>query len=606
MPPNDVVSKTSSSSRPNSDPPLNTLSTDRPVLKTPSLSVTQAPEGSPVNSAEPYRDPRSISPILVDEIQTVKTLRKQRSIQMSPLSRKEFKVFPKIEDLSNSNSDKLKLFCKKVDHCSIVVDFCNEATSIELKNAKRNALEQIIDYLGKYHIPKNEALYRQIIKMISSNIFRNISSQSGINGEPFDPEEDDPYLEPSWPHLELVYVFFLRFLESDSFDEYIARKFINQKFILQLLVLFNTEDPRERETLKTILHRIYGKILLLRSFIRKSINDIFLQFVYENEPFNGITQLLEIMGSIINGFTVPLKEEHKVFLCNVLLPLHKARPISTYHPQLAYCTVQFIEKDPTLSEPIVMSLLRYWPKTNSPKEVMFLSEVEEILDVIGVSEFQKVHIPLFQKVSQCVFSPHFQVAERALSFWRNDHVIHLIYSSLDTIMHVVLNEVYKACKSHWNQSVHQNAYAVFRFFMLSDDQLFDSCIENLRVSHIQNLSNAASRKLAWLNIQRSVALNHPDQKYTTPPALSNIGNSGADSSVIDRLDMIIDNILQENASPNDYSNHSPNLSNQNISSNSSQSVPFYDSYQDISFSFPINSKPSLTQADMPPRFYDSS
>ena len=34
--------------------------------------------------------------------------------------------------------------------------------------------------------------------------------------------------------------------------------------MLKLLDLFDSEDPRERDYLKTILHRIYGKIMALR------------------------------------------------------------------------------------------------------------------------------------------------------------------------------------------------------------------------------------------------------------------------------------------------------------------------------------------------------
>lgn len=113
--------------------------------------------------------------------------------------------------------------------------------------------------------------------------------------------------------------------------------------------------------------------------------------------------------SIINGFALPLKEEHKVFLLKVLLPLHKAKSLSVYHPQLAYCVVQFLEKDPSLTEPVIRSLLKFWPKTHSPKEVMFLNELEEILDVIEPAEFQKVMDPLFRQLAKCVSSPHFQV-----------------------------------------------------------------------------------------------------------------------------------------------------------------------------------------------------
>ena len=81
--------------------------------------------------------------------------------------------------------------------------------------------------------------------------------------------------------------------------------------------MFDSEDPRERDFLKTTLHRIYGKFLGLRAYIRKQINNIFYNFIYETERHNGVAELLEILGSIINGFALPLKEEHKIFLLKV-------------------------------------------------------------------------------------------------------------------------------------------------------------------------------------------------------------------------------------------------------------------------------------------------
>ena len=91
-----------------------------------------------------------------------------------------------------------------------------------------------------------------------------------------------------------------------------------------------------------------------------------------------MADLLEILGSIIHGFEIPLKEEHKTFLLKVLLPLHKVHSLSEYHPELAYCVVTFLEKDSSLTEPVIMFLLRYWPKVHTKKEVMFLNELEEI------------------------------------------------------------------------------------------------------------------------------------------------------------------------------------------------------------------------------------
>ena len=93
------------------------------------------------------------------------------------------------------------------------------------------------------------------------------------------------------------------------------------------------------------------------------------RFIYETEHFNGVGELLEILGSIINGFALPLKLEHKQFLCKVLIPLHKVRCLSLYHAQLAYCVVQFLEKDANLTEQVIKGLLKFWPKTCSQKEV---------------------------------------------------------------------------------------------------------------------------------------------------------------------------------------------------------------------------------------------
>lgn len=97
-----------------------------------------------------------------------------------------------------------------------------------------------------------------------------------------------------------------------------------------------------------------------------------------------------------------------------MIPLHKVKCLSLYHAQLAYCVVQFLEKDASLTEPVVRGLLKFWPKTCSQKEVMFLGEIEEILDVIEPPQFVRIQEQLFRQIAKCVSSPHFQV--RVITF----------------------------------------------------------------------------------------------------------------------------------------------------------------------------------------------
>lgn len=39
--------------------------------------------------------------------------------------------------------------------------------------------------------------------------------------------------------------------------------------------------------------------------------------------------------SIINGFALPLKTEHKQFLVRVLIPLHSVKSLSVFHAQVS-------------------------------------------------------------------------------------------------------------------------------------------------------------------------------------------------------------------------------------------------------------------------------
>lgn len=77
----------------------------------------------------------------------------------------------------------------------------------------------------------------------------------------------------------------------------------------QLLDLFDSEDPRERDFLKTTLHRIYGKFLGLRAYIRKHINNIFYRCVADGStlvPFGLFFSFLRANGFVLYYFFISL------------------------------------------------------------------------------------------------------------------------------------------------------------------------------------------------------------------------------------------------------------------------------------------------------------
>jgi len=436
----------------------------------------------------------------------VKNIRRPSSSRFNITQNRELTPLPPLAEASVAERE--ELFIQKIRQCTVLFDFSRDVLSdLKWKEVKRDALQEMVEYVNSTTGVLTEAVYPEVVRMFAVNLFRALPPTN--NPSEFDPEEDEPTLEAAWPHLQLVYEFFFRCLESEDFQPSTAKRFIDHRFVSNLLELFDSEDPRERDFLKTTLHRIYGKFLGLRAFIRKQINNIFYSFIYETERHNGVAELLEILGSIINGFALPLKAEHKTFLLKVLLPLHKVRSLSVYHPQLAYCVVQFLEKDPSLTQPVIMSLLRYWPKVHSPKEVMFLNELEEILDVIEPAEFQKVMVPLFQQLTKCVSSPHFQVAERALYYWNNEYIMSLITDNAATILPIMFPALYKNSKNHWNKTIHGLIYNALKLFMDMNQKLFDDCTVKYRAEMNKEKEKEKERVDAWRRVEDKAKAN-PD------------------------------------------------------------------------------------------------
>jgi len=308
-------------------------------------------------------------------------------------------------------------------------------------------------------------------------------------------------LERAWPHLQIVYEFFLRFVVSNDVDPKIAKRFVDQNFVLKLLELFDSEDPRERDYLKTILHRIYGKFMALRSFIRRAIQNAFFKVIYECESHNGVGELLEILGSIINGFALPLKDEHKDFLIKALIPLHKVKCLPSFHQQLSYCMAQYGEKDPRLAYNIVSSLLKFWPVSITSKQVLFLNELEETLELTQPEEFHRMQDALFRRIALCITCPHFQVAERTLFLWNNDYIVKLINQNRQALFPIVIGALYVNSKQHWNSAVHGLTFNVLKLLMEADPQLFDECSAKHRTEAEVEEQSAALRLKKWSQLQ---------------------------------------------------------------------------------------------------------
>uniref|UniRef100_M4BF58 Uncharacterized protein n=1 Tax=Hyaloperonospora arabidopsidis (strain Emoy2) TaxID=559515 RepID=M4BF58_HYAAE len=161
---------------------------------------------------------------------------------------------PALEDVPPN--ERMRLFRQKLKLCCVLYDFTDMRKHVREKEVKRNALLQIVEYISASKVAWDPSVVAELLECVGVNIFRHLgrslnASTINANGNvEVAPEDDEPMLEPSWPHMQLVYEILLRFVLSKEVDSRTAKDYFSKRFMIKLLNLFDSEDPRERDYLK--------------------------------------------------------------------------------------------------------------------------------------------------------------------------------------------------------------------------------------------------------------------------------------------------------------------------------------------------------------------
>lgn len=134
-------------------------------------------------------------------------------------------------------------------------------------------------------------------------------------------------------------------------------------------------------------------------------------------------------------------------------------------------------------------------------QILFLNELEELIELVQMEQFATVLRPLFLRLAQSVCSSHFQVSQRALYLWNNESLVRLVSARRAEVLPLIFGALYRNCENHWHRfvvivalggyamqgkrangtllwphsTVQTLTYNVLKLFMEMDSQLFDQC-----------------------------------------------------------------------------------------------------------------------------------
>ncbi|CAE8600586.1 unnamed protein product [Polarella glacialis] len=325
----------------------------------------------------------------------------------------------------------------------------------------------------------NEPLIMAAAEMVRANAFRCLLHRERTPMDLLDGEDEEPLLELTWPHLELVYELLLKILASKDLDSSMAQSAgLDKVFLQSALELFESDDPRERDALKGILGKFYSRLSPLRSSVRKGIQSFCLRAVYlegNAAPQSGIAEVLDVLLSrVVGSFPSPLKQEHRDLFFKILLPLYKLDTVLFYHTQLQDLIRSFVKLESGLGKSTALALLKYWPVSAASKQTLFLSCLEDLMNTMPSSDFKQISGPVARQLACCVSSPNSEVAERALAVWRNDRLLKLTVTHCKSEMPTIVSALYHNVSQAWHNSVHSKTIEVLKSFMEADSELFDA------------------------------------------------------------------------------------------------------------------------------------
>jgi serine/threonine protein kinase len=193
----------------------------------------------------------------------------------------------------------------------------------------------------------------------------------------------------------------------------------------------------------------------------------------------------------------------KALLTQKLLPLHliqgKISPTQSllggFHRELTLCTSKCCEiaNKPEVLEEVICELCGpKYPQVsegNSPKEVLFLHEIERLITDTKLILTGKARAAVASRLLSAVGSLHAAVCERALSFWKSDQVLKVLQGSDQLLSKTCDRALAKTSLDHWSSTVKSMAGAA----LLRSSTLFSSSASSAQIASDPVMSQAVQK-----------------------------------------------------------------------------------------------------------------
>lgn len=167
------------------------------------LSASAPQPRQPV--APPSRDSKPVASNTARQHPAASGRDKPEKPRLDPECQSQYYAEPLPSFKDVSVAEKQALFVKKLHLCAFTFDFSDSSKNVRDKEIKRQTLVELLDYVNTGSGKFTEAVSEDVIFMLSANLFRALPPTKSHDQDNLDPDEEEPALEPAWPHLQVSF-----------------------------------------------------------------------------------------------------------------------------------------------------------------------------------------------------------------------------------------------------------------------------------------------------------------------------------------------------------------------------------------------------------------
>ena len=204
------------------------------------------------------------------------------------------------------------------------------------------------------HVFCMEKAIEDCFRCIECLLFRALPEEKPVLSS---DENDDEvlFLDPHFEYLQMVYDFLSTILSNQTIPLAFIENSLTDSFLRCFCHLFFSFDGRERNQVRTQIHRIYGKFPGKRNTIRRILQDVLCEFCSDSCYLDGVQDILCFYSVIIKGIALPIHPEHIAFLKFSLIPLLKKARLECCFRGIDSCITAFVKKDASLAVTVCLS-----------------------------------------------------------------------------------------------------------------------------------------------------------------------------------------------------------------------------------------------------------